>query len=279
MVCAFSHVIAGGLRIGGRDYAGLQADGLALQWPPYFAGTEADLAQLAQGLDTAVRGGFLSRQTACVILAARAGTPGPMRNGRVSGPKARADFFPVLKEARHDPIKRSRNPDMDTMRRELAALRAERDDAVQARATLEADLARATEQATTARTRASRAVIRAEARAMAARMGAVEPADVVRLVDLSAVTLSEDGAPQGWTRLWKPHVKAVPTCSPRPGPRPARPPAPPHPARRHVRAIPPRSMPARQARGMSGRQPARPAYAGRSRHRTMAGMPCPARTA
>ncbi|GAN86138.1 phage scaffolding protein [Komagataeibacter intermedius] len=88
-------------------------------------------------------------------------------------------------------------PDMDTMRRELVALRAERDDAVQARATLEADLARATEQATAARTRASRAVIRAEARAMAARMGAVEPADVVRLVDLSAVTLSEDGAPQG----------------------------------------------------------------------------------
>ncbi|ARW15788.1 portal protein [Komagataeibacter europaeus] len=77
MVCAFSHAIAGGLRINGRDYAGLDADGLALQWPPYFAGTEADLAQLAQGLDTAVRGGFLSRQTACVILAARAGTPSP----------------------------------------------------------------------------------------------------------------------------------------------------------------------------------------------------------
>ncbi|KON63798.1 hypothetical protein KOEU_27050 [Komagataeibacter europaeus] len=88
-------------------------------------------------------------------------------------------------------------PDMDTMRRELAALRAERDEAMQARATLEADLARATEQATTARTRASRAVIRAEARAMAARMGAVEPADVVRLVDLSAVTLADDGTPQG----------------------------------------------------------------------------------
>ncbi|RFD19235.1 hypothetical protein DY926_12370 [Komagataeibacter melaceti] len=89
------------------------------------------------------------------------------------------------------------SPDMDTLRREMDALRAERDAAVQARAALEGDLARANEHAATARTRASRAVIRAEARAMAARMGAVEPADVVRLVDLSAVTLAEDGTPQG----------------------------------------------------------------------------------
>ncbi|MDT8871921.1 hypothetical protein RAA17_14305 [Komagataeibacter rhaeticus] len=53
----------------------------------------------------------------------------------------------------------------------MDALRAERDAALAARTALEADLARATEQASTARTRASRAVIRAEARAMAARMG------------------------------------------------------------------------------------------------------------
>lgn len=88
-------------------------------------------------------------------------------------------------------------PDMDTLRQELAALRAERDEAVSARTALEADLARSTEQASTARTRADRAVIRAEARALAARMGAVEPADVVRLVDLSGVTLGDDGLPQG----------------------------------------------------------------------------------
>ena len=88
-------------------------------------------------------------------------------------------------------------PDMDTLRHELAALRAERDEAVSARTALEADLARSAEQASTARTRADRAVIRAEARALAARMGAVEPADVVRLVDLSGVTLGDDGLPQG----------------------------------------------------------------------------------
>ncbi|BAK82879.1 phage scaffolding protein [Komagataeibacter medellinensis] len=93
------------------------------------------------------------------------------------------------------------SPNPETLRHEMDALRAERDAAVAARATLEADLARATEQATTARTRASRAVIRAEARAMAARMGAVEPADVVRLVDLSTVTLAEDGTPQGLDSL------------------------------------------------------------------------------
>ncbi|MCE2563651.1 phage scaffolding protein [Komagataeibacter sp. FNDCF1] len=89
------------------------------------------------------------------------------------------------------------SPNPETLRREMDALRAERDEALATRTALEADLARATEQASTARTRASRAVIRAEARAMAARMGAVEPADVVRLVDLSAVTLTEDGTPQG----------------------------------------------------------------------------------
>ncbi|ATU72917.1 hypothetical protein CFR78_10430 [Komagataeibacter rhaeticus] len=89
------------------------------------------------------------------------------------------------------------SPNPETLRREMDALRAERDAALAARTALEADLARATEQASTARTRASRAVIRAEARAMAARMGAVEPADVVRLVDLSTVTLAEDGTPQG----------------------------------------------------------------------------------
>ncbi|MFT9166461.1 MAG: portal protein [Komagataeibacter saccharivorans] len=77
MACRFSQVIAGGIRIGGVDYAGLDPAGLALQWPPYFPGTEAELAQLAQGLGAAVQGGFVSRQTACTIFAARAGCPAP----------------------------------------------------------------------------------------------------------------------------------------------------------------------------------------------------------
>ncbi|GAB6968562.1 hypothetical protein JCM25156A_26000 [Komagataeibacter kakiaceti JCM 25156] len=77
MVCRFSQAIHGGLRIGGVEYADLDSSGLALQWPPYFPGTEAELAQLAQGLNTAVQGGFVSRQTACAIFAARAGAPSP----------------------------------------------------------------------------------------------------------------------------------------------------------------------------------------------------------
>ncbi|MGS0646890.1 portal protein [Komagataeibacter melomenusus] len=77
MVCAFSHVLEGGVHIGGQDYARLDAAGLALQWPPYFADTEAELAQLAQGLGLAVQGGFLSRQSACAIFATRAGGPAP----------------------------------------------------------------------------------------------------------------------------------------------------------------------------------------------------------
>nr|WP_258366055.1 portal protein [Komagataeibacter rhaeticus] len=77
MACRFSHVLAGGLCIGGQDYVGLDAMGLALQWPPYFPGTEGEIAQLAQGLGQAVQGGFLSRQSACALFAARAGVPGP----------------------------------------------------------------------------------------------------------------------------------------------------------------------------------------------------------
>ncbi len=77
MVCAFSHMLEGGVHIGGQDYTRLDATGLALQWPPYFADTEAELAQLAQGLGAAVQGGFLSRQTACAIFATRAGGPAP----------------------------------------------------------------------------------------------------------------------------------------------------------------------------------------------------------
>ncbi|WP_240906372.1 hypothetical protein [Komagataeibacter xylinus] len=42
-----------------------------------LADTEAELAQLAQGLGAAVQGGFLSRQTACAIFATRAGGPAP----------------------------------------------------------------------------------------------------------------------------------------------------------------------------------------------------------
>ncbi|MDT8871920.1 hypothetical protein RAA17_14300 [Komagataeibacter rhaeticus] len=56
MACRFSHVLTGGLCIGGQDYVGLDAMGLALQWPPYFPGTEGEIAQLAQGLGQAVQG-------------------------------------------------------------------------------------------------------------------------------------------------------------------------------------------------------------------------------
>lgn len=77
MVCRFSCALEGGIRIGSEDYAGLDATGLALQWPPYFPSTDPELLQLAQGLATAVASGFMSNETACSIYAAKVGTASP----------------------------------------------------------------------------------------------------------------------------------------------------------------------------------------------------------
>ncbi|WP_306415918.1 hypothetical protein [Komagataeibacter nataicola] len=77
MICRFSSVVAGGIKIGGEDHVGLEPDGLALQWPPYFPSTDPELLQLAQGLATAVASGFMSSETACSIYAAKVGTASP----------------------------------------------------------------------------------------------------------------------------------------------------------------------------------------------------------
>ncbi|MEZ7136839.1 portal protein [Komagataeibacter sp. SM21] len=77
MICRFSSVVAGGIQIGGKDHVNLPDAGLALQWPPYFPSTDPELLQLAQGLATAVAGGFMSNETACNIYAAKVGTASP----------------------------------------------------------------------------------------------------------------------------------------------------------------------------------------------------------
>lgn len=116
--------------------------------------------------------------------------------------------------------------DLKTLRAELQAARAERDtirgerdDAIKSRDDLkaqfdkqkseaEAKLAEATAAVTkaqedaaeagkAAKAQADAAVIRAEAKAAAIRLGAVAPEDVVKLIDLDAVKIGENGEVEG----------------------------------------------------------------------------------
>lgn len=73
MICRFTSTVSGGLKIGGTAFMNLDPSGLGLHWPPWFAPTEPELLQLAQGLVTAVDGGLMSNETACTIYSARIG--------------------------------------------------------------------------------------------------------------------------------------------------------------------------------------------------------------
>lgn len=73
MVCQFSSALADGVLINGDRFKDLDPTGLCLHWPPWFDPTEPELLALAQGLVTAVDGGLIANQTACMIYAARVG--------------------------------------------------------------------------------------------------------------------------------------------------------------------------------------------------------------
>ena len=122
-----------------------------------------------------------------------------------------------LRKARDD-LKALRE-DMKSIRSERDSAITERDDAIKSRdgykgqiekqkSEYEAKIAEANEGVTKAQAEAAEAlaaktaaaneaVIRAEAKAAATRMGSVAPDDVVRLIDLSSVTIGEDGAVNG----------------------------------------------------------------------------------
>ncbi|GAN66897.1 MULTISPECIES: phage scaffolding protein [Acetobacter] len=116
--------------------------------------------------------------------------------------------------------------DLKTLRAELQAaraerdtIRAERDDAIKSRDGLKAQFdkqktefegkltdataavtkaqADAVEAGKAAKAQADAAVIRAEAKAAATRLGAVAPEDVVKLIDLDAVKIGENGEVEG----------------------------------------------------------------------------------
>lgn len=73
MVCQFSSALADGVLIDGERHKDLDPTGLCLHWPPWFDPTEPELLALAEGLVTAVDGGLIANQTACMIYAARIG--------------------------------------------------------------------------------------------------------------------------------------------------------------------------------------------------------------
>ena len=75
MVCKFSEVIADGLLIDGENVKALDPNGLSLHWPPWFDPSETELRDLAVALVTAVDGGLMANETACVIYAGRLGIP------------------------------------------------------------------------------------------------------------------------------------------------------------------------------------------------------------
>ncbi|KXU99244.1 portal protein [Gluconobacter potus] len=75
MICDFSRVIDGGLEIDGNTFRELDPAGMRLHWPSWFEPSEAELLALAQALVTAVDGGLIANETACVIYAGRLGIP------------------------------------------------------------------------------------------------------------------------------------------------------------------------------------------------------------
>ena len=69
MLCAASSKVGGGLLIGGERISHLSDEGLALQWPAWFAPTAADQAANASTLAALTSSGIVSRATATRVVA------------------------------------------------------------------------------------------------------------------------------------------------------------------------------------------------------------------
>lgn len=69
MICRASGLVSGGLLIGEERYANLNAKGLSLAWPRWYAPTADDRQQEATTLGSLVTSGLLSKLTATRILA------------------------------------------------------------------------------------------------------------------------------------------------------------------------------------------------------------------
>ena len=69
MLCSASSRVTGGVIIGGEKVANLSPEGVALQWPPWFAPTAADQASTATTLSALTTAGIVSHETATRVVA------------------------------------------------------------------------------------------------------------------------------------------------------------------------------------------------------------------
>ena len=70
LVCLASERLPGGIEVMGKRYRKLDASGLGLRWPAWFAPSFADRQAQASTLATLVSAGIMSRQTASVVVEA-----------------------------------------------------------------------------------------------------------------------------------------------------------------------------------------------------------------
>ena len=68
LVCLASERLPGGIEVMGERYRGLDASGLGLRWPAWFAPSFADRQAQASTLATLVDAGIMSRQTASLVV-------------------------------------------------------------------------------------------------------------------------------------------------------------------------------------------------------------------
>ena len=68
LVCLASERLPGGIEVMGKRYRKLDASGLGLRWPAWFAPSFADRQAQASTLATLVDAGIMSRQTASFVV-------------------------------------------------------------------------------------------------------------------------------------------------------------------------------------------------------------------
>lgn len=73
MLCQFSSVVEGGIKIHEQQFTDLNPAGIKLRWKAWYPPTDPEILAAAQGLVTAVAAGIMSEETACSLFCSRVG--------------------------------------------------------------------------------------------------------------------------------------------------------------------------------------------------------------
>ena len=73
MLCQFSFVVEGGIKIHEQQFTDLNPAGIKLRWKAWYPPTDPEILAAAQGLVTAVAAGIMSEETACSLFCSRVG--------------------------------------------------------------------------------------------------------------------------------------------------------------------------------------------------------------